>query len=61
MRGFLFFAVLNALVPFSAQGVEKEAADEKVERQSNPQADALPASAFWRAKNSWPAQGVAGS
>ena len=32
MRGFLFFAVLNALVPFSAQGVEKEAADEKVER-----------------------------
>ena len=32
MRGFLFFAVLNALIPFSAQGVEKEAADEKVER-----------------------------
>ena len=32
MRGFLFFAVLSALIPFSAQGAEKEAADEKVER-----------------------------
>ena len=31
MRGFLF-AALVALIPFSAQGVEKEAADEKVER-----------------------------
>ena len=31
MRGFLF-AALIALIPFSAQGVEKEAADEKVER-----------------------------
>ena len=32
MRGFLFIAVLSALIPFSAQGVEKEATDEKVER-----------------------------
>ena len=32
MRGFLFFAVLSALIPFSTQGAEKEAADEKVER-----------------------------
>ena len=32
MRGFLFYAVLSALIPFTAQGVEKEAADEKVER-----------------------------
>ena len=31
MRGFLF-AALVALIPFSAQGVEKEAAGEKVER-----------------------------
>lgn len=31
MRGFLF-AAFAALIPFSAQGVEKEAADEKVER-----------------------------
>ena len=31
MRGFLF-AALVALIPFSAQGVEKEAADKKVER-----------------------------
>lgn len=32
MRGFLFVAVLSALIPFSAAAVEKEAADEKVER-----------------------------
>ena len=34
MRGFLFFAALCSLIPFSAQGVEKEAvfSDEKVER-----------------------------
>ncbi len=32
MRGFLFIAALSALIPFSAQGVEKEATDEKVER-----------------------------
>ena len=32
MRGFLFIAALIALIPFSAQGVEKEATDEKVER-----------------------------
>ena len=32
MRGFLFIAVLSALIPFSAQGVEKEATEEKVER-----------------------------
>jgi len=32
MRGFLFIAALSALIPFSAQGVEKEAASEKVER-----------------------------
>jgi len=32
MRGFLFFAALVSLIPFPAQGAEKEAADEKVER-----------------------------
>ena len=32
MRGFLFIAALCTLIPFYAQGVEKEAADEKVER-----------------------------
>ena len=32
MRGFLLVAALSALIPFSAQGVEKEATDEKVER-----------------------------
>ncbi len=32
MRGFLFFAALSALIPFSAQGVEKEAADLKAEK-----------------------------
>ena len=32
MRGFLFIAALIALIPFSAQGVEKEAAESKVER-----------------------------
>ena len=32
MRGFLFFAALSSLIPFSAQGVEREAADEKAER-----------------------------
>ena len=32
MRGFLFIAALSALIPFSAQGVEKDATDEKVER-----------------------------
>ena len=32
MRGFLFFAALITLIPFSALGVEKEAADVKVER-----------------------------
>ena len=32
MRGFLFIAALSALIPFSAAAVEKEAADEKVER-----------------------------
>ena len=32
MRGFLFIAALSALIPFSAQGAGKEAADEKVER-----------------------------
>lgn len=32
MRGFLFYAALSALIPFSAQGVEKEATDEKVEK-----------------------------
>lgn len=32
MRGFLFFAALCSLIPFSAAAVEKEAADEKVER-----------------------------
>ena len=32
MRGFLFIAAICSLIPFSAQGVEKEAADNKVER-----------------------------
>ncbi|MBO7191847.1 MAG: TonB-dependent receptor [Bacteroidales bacterium] len=32
MRGFLFLAALSALIPFSVQGAEKEAADEKVEK-----------------------------
>ena len=32
MRGFLFFAALYALIPFSALGVEKEGPDERVER-----------------------------
>ena len=32
MRGFLFMAALCVLIPFSAQGVEKEAANNKVER-----------------------------
>lgn len=32
MRGFLFYAALMALIPFSAAAAEKEAADEKVER-----------------------------
>ena len=32
MRGFLFIAALSSLIPFFAQGAEKEAADEKVER-----------------------------
>ena len=32
MRGFLLSAVLSALIPFSVQGAEKEAADEKVEK-----------------------------
>ena len=32
MRGFLFIAALSTLIPFSAAAVEKEAADEKVER-----------------------------
>ena len=32
MRGFLFYAAFCALIPFSAAAVEKEAADEKVER-----------------------------
>ena len=32
MRGFLFFAALCSLIPFSAAAVEKEATDEKVER-----------------------------
>ena len=32
MRGFLFFAALIALIPFSAQGAGKEAVDEKTER-----------------------------
>lgn len=32
MRGFLLFAVLSALIPFSAAGVEKEAVDEKAEK-----------------------------
>ena len=32
MRGFLFLAALTALIPFSVQGAEKEAAEEKVER-----------------------------
>ena len=32
MRGFLFIAALMALIPFSAQGAEKEGPDGKVER-----------------------------
>ena len=32
MRGFLFIAALSMLLPFSAQGTEKEATDGKVER-----------------------------
>ena len=32
MRGFSFLVALSALIPLSAQGAEKEAADEKVER-----------------------------
>ena len=32
MRGFLFFAALTALIPFSVQGAGKEAVDEKTER-----------------------------
>ena len=32
MRGFLFLAALWALIPFSAQGVEKEGPDQKVEK-----------------------------
>ena len=32
MRGFVFIAALSVLIPFSAQGVEKEATDKKVER-----------------------------
>ena len=32
MRGFLFMAALSTLIPFSVQGAETEAADEKVER-----------------------------
>ena len=32
MRGFLFIAALSVLIPVSAPGAEKEAADEKVER-----------------------------
>ena len=32
MRGFLFIAALYVLIPFSAQGVEKEAADDKAEK-----------------------------
>ena len=32
MRGFLLFAALSALIPFSAQGVEKEAADPEAEK-----------------------------
>ena len=32
MRGFLFSAVLSVLIPFSAQGVEKEGPDERVEK-----------------------------
>ena len=32
MRGFLFLAALSSLIPFFAQGAEKEAADEKVEK-----------------------------
>ncbi len=32
MRGFLFFAAMCSLIPFSAAAVGKEAADEKVER-----------------------------
>ena len=32
MRGFLFIAAICSLIPFSVQGTEKEATDEKVER-----------------------------
>ena len=32
MRGFLFLAALLTLIPFSAQGVEKEGPDQKVEK-----------------------------
>ncbi len=32
MRGFLFVAALSVLIPFSLQGMEKEAVDEKAER-----------------------------
>lgn len=32
MRGFLFLAALSSLIPFFAQGAEKEAADKKVEK-----------------------------
>ena len=32
MRGFLFITALAALIPLSVQGMEREAADEKVER-----------------------------
>ena len=32
MRGFLLFAALNVLIPFSVQGAGREAADKKVER-----------------------------
>ena len=32
MRGFSFLVALSALIPLSAQGAEKDAADEKVER-----------------------------
>ena len=32
MRGFLFIAALSVLIPFSAQGVEKEGPDERVEK-----------------------------
>ena len=32
MRGFLFIAALIVLIPFSAQGVEKEGPDGRVEK-----------------------------